>query len=650
MKQTFLLTQVLTILLCSMLLAQVPQTLNYQGILTDVNGEAVSDGSYEIIFNLYDQASSGNDLWSEHQTVAVQDGVFSVILGIANPIDVAFDRPLWLAIRVNGGTELSPRIELTGSAYSFQALSVADGAVTNPKLSGGAVTENKLAEKAVTNSKLDSASVTAEKIASGAVVKSINGLKDDIELAAGDNVSINKNGSKLTISAVGGNGGGGDVTAVTAGEGLIGGGTSGDVTLAIADGAISNAKLADGAVNSAKIVDGSVEAKDMASGQVVKSLNGLRDNIELKAGENVSIATDENALVISATASGKVPTPLNLEGSTAGGFSIVTAKNNGDGHAFLGVHGESDNFGYLGSASNGAYGAFLGKTNGALGTESHGVLGKNFVSGTKGTLASNDYGASGDHGSGKRKGYLGSKDAGVQGIYTTSGSLHMVGTLGESFSGVSGFHEASNNLASLATSNYAVLAQAGSASKYAGYFTGKVHVAGNLSKATGSFKIDHPLDPANKYLSHSFVESPDMMNIYNGNVQLDANGEAWVQMPEWFEALNQEFRYQLTPIGASGPDLFIAEEISGNRFKIAGGVANSKVSWMVTGIRHDAYAEAHRIAVEEWKPENERGQYLHPVEHGAPASMAIGYEERQKMQTKMKALSTDIHHEKSEIN
>ena len=59
-----------------------------------------------------------------------------------------------------------------------------------------------------------------------------------------------------------------------------------------------------------------------------------------------------------------------------------------------------------------------------------------------------------------------------------------------------------------------------------GEFIGDVDVTGTLTKSAGSFKIDHPLDPENKYLSHSFVESPDMMNIYNGNVVLDATGEA----------------------------------------------------------------------------------------------------------------------------
>jgi hypothetical protein len=141
---------------------------------------------------------------------------------------------------------------------------------------------------------------------------------------------------------------------------------------------------------------------------------------------------------------------------------------------------------------------------------------------------------------------------------------------------------------------------------------GNLEVGGNISKTSGTFKIDHPLDPAHKFLYHSFVESPDMMNIYNGVIVLNGKGEAWVAMPDWFEALNMDFRYQLTAMGAPGPNLYIAKEFAGGRFKIAGGKPNSKVSWQVTGIRQDAYAKAHRIKVEEEKPAAEQGTYLHP--------------------------------------
>ena len=163
----------------------------------------------------------------------------------------------------------------------------------------------------------------------------------------------------------------------------------------------------------------------------------------------------------------------------------------------------------------------------------------------------------------------------------------------------------------------------GGANAYAGYFDGNVHVNGTLSKSAGSFLIDHPLDPENKTLSHSFVESPDMKNIYDGTIVLDANGVAVVQLPDWFEALNRDFRYQLTAIGSPGPNLYVSREVRNNQFEISGGSSGQKVSWQLTGIRKDPYAEKYRIVVEEIKPEDSRGLYLNPGAYNLPESKGM---------------------------
>jgi len=140
---------------------------------------------------------------------------------------------------------------------------------------------------------------------------------------------------------------------------------------------------------------------------------------------------------------------------------------------------------------------------------------------------------------------------------------------------------------------------------------GDLRVTGNLSKGGGSFKIDHPLDPANKYLYHSFVESPDMMNIYNGIVTTDGAGDAVVELPGYFGALNRDCRYQLTVIGTFAQAV-IADKVNNNRFRIKTNAPNVEVSWQVTGIRQDAYANKNRIPVEQDKPQQERGFFLHP--------------------------------------
>jgi hypothetical protein len=179
--------------------------------------------------------------------------------------------------------------------------------------------------------------------------------------------------------------------------------------------------------------------------------------------------------------------------------------------------------------------------------------------------------------------------------------------------------------------NYGVFGQTLSPAGFAGWFEGNVNVTGTLAKGGGSFKIDHPLDPENQYLYHSFVESPDMMNIYNGNITTDAQGYAVIELPNWFSALNKDFRYQLTPIGTFAQAI-VAEEVSGNRFRIQTDKPNIKVSWQVTGVRKDAFAETHRIPVEEPKPAAERGKYLHPEELGKSKTLGLHYERTRELE------------------
>jgi hypothetical protein len=175
------------------------------------------------------------------------------------------------------------------------------------------------------------------------------------------------------------------------------------------------------------------------------------------------------------------------------------------------------------------------------------------------------------------------------------------------------------------------------AGSYAGVFSGPVQVScsaatcnttnalqvvGNFAATAKTFKIDHPLDPANKYLYHSSVESPDMKNIYDGVVTTDASGLATVRLPAYFEALNRDFRYQLTVLGTFAQAI-VKDEIKNNQFTIQTNAPNVKVSWQVTGIRHDAYANAHPMEVEQDKPADERGRYLEPEAFGKPRALSV---------------------------
>ena len=254
--------------------------------------------------------------------------------------------------------------------------------------------------------------------------------------------------------------------------------------------------------------------------------------------------------------------------ATGGGdvavYGLVSSSN---GYGAYGKHEPTGNYGYLGGKTNGVY----GWDNSSQGT-GNGVRGD------------------GPYSSGR----LGFNTYGVWGTSTDDTGFGVYGTV-------------SSGAAAIAV-------YGGSASGFAGYFSGKVHVNGVLSKSGGSFKIDHPLEPERKYLSHSFVESPDMMNIYNGNVVTDEDGLAWVELPEWFEALNRDFRYQLTVLGSgeTWAQARIYRKMEHSRFQIQTSVPRTEVSWQVTGVRQDAWANAHRIPVEEDKPASDQGTYLHP--------------------------------------
>jgi len=181
------------------------------------------------------------------------------------------------------------------------------------------------------------------------------------------------------------------------------------------------------------------------------------------------------------------------------------------------------------------------------------------------------------------------------------------------------------------SSGYGVFGQ--SSSHYAGYFSGPVHITGNLSKGTGSFVIDHPLDPENKLLRHNFVESPENLLIYRGKAELNNQGEAIVKMPDYFEALTKEDQasIHLTPVGR--PFLTGAEWNSDFSAIIIYGDKNREVFWEVLANRDDPVIHELGRPVEEEKGGKntlcEKGKLLYPKAYGYPESMGRDYETNQ---------------------
>ncbi len=321
----------------------------------------------------------------------------------------------------------------------------------------------------------------------------------------------------------------------------------------------------------------------------------IKDSIITESGSTLSVAGSASLTgpISALTTSSSSAAVVGNDNTSGGSAAVAGTSTNGTGVVATGITGllgtgaGEDGVGVSASGNLGVYAN--GNAAGVYGvsTNSTGVIGTstNYI---------------GVYGSGGATGVTGVSSSGP-GVVAQSGTAWALDAYGTST---------------------ATGVLAGSASGWAAWFNGNVDVDGNLSKAGGSFKIDHPLDPANKYLYHSFVESPDMMNIYNGNVTTDAQGDVVVTLPNWFETLNRDFRYQLTVIGQFAQAI-VASEIADGRFSIKTDKPNVKVSWQVTGVRQDAWANAHRIPVEQEKPAAERGFYLHPELYGAPEEKGV---------------------------
>lgn len=186
--------------------------------------------------------------------------------------------------------------------------------------------------------------------------------------------------------------------------------------------------------------------------------------------------------------------------------------------------------------------------------------------------------------------------------------------------------------------NYALYSYAGNGTaNWAGWFAGTIYAV-SATSGIKAFLIDHPLDPENKFLEHSSVESDERMNLYRGVVTTDARGYATLHVPNWFTALNEDIQYQLTVIDEMDSDGFamakVVQEIREDAFKIRTSVGNAKVNWMVTGRRHDPTSNYYPLQVEREKLAGERGKYLVPEAFGKDQSHAMAQGTRDPERTR----------------
>jgi hypothetical protein len=308
-------------------------------------------------------------------------------------------------------------------------------------------------------------------------------------------------------------------------------------------------------------------------------------------------------------------------GGTTGFIGVrgdsVTGSGNSDG--VLGVSTDPSGNGVRGEADGGiyAYGVW-GYTTSGVGVAGNGVASGGNFTGNTGVVGSSILaGASG-------VGVLGlgsTGNIGVEGQASNGGTSSFGGYFTSSAAGGNGLYAED----SVGTSAYGIWGV--SSTGNAGQFTGNVSISGDLwVNGAKHFKIDHPLDPANYYLVHACVESDQQINIYKGHVILDGAGRADIQLPSYFQALNTDAEYHLTPIGAPAPSLYVAKKVENNHFAIAGGTPGQEISWQVMGVRQDAYTLAHPMVVEQAKVGDERGRYTHPELFGLPESFDVAAE------------------------
>ena len=597
--------------------AQVPLTLSYQGVLSDTDGNAAPDGTYTLTFTLYDNDTGGQTLWTEAQTVSITKGLFQVILGSVAPLNVPFDAPYWLGIRVDEEAEMAPRVALTASAYSLssrvEVSEAAPGASFTVRDAGGTATHVLSPEGDVRHAGVGT-------FDGGIVVGDTTVVPFDTTETAGKQVLLPARGAGVQERTFGGR-----IGKDTDRAGVFGWST------ASAPGVFGQSGRSEGVRGHSFHGIGvrGISVRSTGVGVLGSTHSGTGVRGEARSGTGVQGFSEEGTGVSGFSEEGTGVSGESPDSVGVSGFSQEGTGVRGESPAGIGVNGVSrDAVGVRGfsTLSAGVMGLSLfqagGFFQGSPAGRFEGTL--EIIGGIEETsrlfievleedpeeeqflVWSDDQfvrwrtlpaGSGGDSGwTLDTATNTVSTNHTVSVTHPTRGFMLAADPEEGEFKVTDPFGQA-----------YTTFGQQGiEIIDFTGSTVGELTFQGeaffeSLTAQTKNFRIDHPLDPQGKYLQHVSVESPDMKTFYDDTVTTDAEGYATVEMPAYFEALNRDFRYQLTVIGQFAR-VIVAQEIEDRRFVIQTDKPRVKVSWQVTGIRHDAYAEQHRVPVELDKP------------------------------------------------
>lgn len=545
-------------------LAQTDTTITYQGMLLD--GGAPAEGPHDFEFTLWDAAANGaivgGPIWLGD--VPVVGGGFTVELDFG---PAAFNNePRWLEIHAES-FRLSPRQPVTRAPYALQTRGIV---VDGP----GNVGIGTAAPQAQLHVRGSDSTLRLE----------------DTDDPGGYTLIEDPQPTQLRISKINTSG---DVLLDLNPEPTDGAGTAlvrffrqTDTT------GIKGLRIyrGDGTTSLSAIVgvDGANSAFQLHGGSFGIGTAGMLGRLTVAGGSEVGVH-GTGAPGVYGLASG----PADYGGTFAGAGAF------GSGNSLL-VAGDAHMLGHVG----------IGRTDPTARLDVE-------TSGSMAVRALNTAGTYGLFAQSQSETGIGAFGQGKYGVYGFSsvGGFDSKGLYGVSNAddgaGVHGHATSGGNSAGVWGTN--------TGGGWAGFFSGDVRITGTLLANSKNFVIDNPLNPAEEYLVHACVESDAMRNLYDGVAVLDEHGLAVVSLPEWFDRLNGDFRYQLTCIGGHAP-VYIAREIQGNAFTIAGGDPGMKISWQVTGVRVDPAAGAGAFEVIRPKPATERGTYLCPEGYCQPES------------------------------